>query len=130
VTRSFEKNIGERHQEIEISLNAQRELKTLAEVDLSQKAKWYQIVGSKPLRKVFEGAFGLSSHFANLPIDRQVAELKSRTERLMGSSDIDQFSDSAKLDHLLKYYLIRNQAAQSASMSRYSSALAILSNRG
>lgn len=130
VTRSFERNIGERHQEIEISLNAQRELKTLAEVDLSQKAKWYQIVGSKPLRKVFEGAFGLSSHFANLPIDRQVAELKSRTERLMGSSDIDQFSDSAKLDHLLKYYLIRNQAAQSASMSRYSSALAILSNRG
>lgn len=130
LTRSFEKNIGERYQEIEISLNAQRELKTLAEVDLSENAKWFQVIGSRPLRKIFEGAFGLSSHFANLPIDRQVSELKSRTEKLLGSSDIAQFSDSDKLEHMIKYYLIRNQAAQSASTNRYSAALTILSNAG
>lgn len=128
LTRSFEKNIGQSDQDIEIAMNAQRELAALAAASTSDDTKWYTIVGSKPLRRVFEGAFGLDKNFAQLPIDRQVSELKDRTEKLLGSSDISQFADPNKVENLIKYFLIRTQVMESASATPYSTALAILSN--
>lgn len=126
VTRSFEKNIGERHQEIEIAMNARRELGQMAKSDVSNNAKWYQILASKPLRQVFEGALGLGSSFGRMPIDRQHSEIQIRLERLTGSSDVSQFADPENLEKVLKYYLIRSQINNVDVSSPYAAALTIL----
>jgi len=126
VARSFERNIGERHQEIELALNARRDLPDLASADKTENTKWYQILGSQPLRKVFEGAFGLTKTFGQLPIDRQVEEMKTRLERLTGDASLAQFSDPAKLENLLKTYLLRSSVTADATSSPYAAALTIL----
>ena len=126
VTRSFEKNVGERYPEIELALNAQRELPSLATRDSSANTKWYQIIGSTSLRKIFDGAFGLGTSFARLPVDRQAAEFGARLEKMTGSADPAQFTDPAKVGQLIKTYLLRTQAASSTSLSPYAAALTIL----
>ncbi|RCW80757.1 DUF1217 domain-containing protein [Paracoccus lutimaris] len=126
-TRSFEKNIGAQHQEIELALNAKRELAELAGSNISNDTKWLRIIGSKPLRKVFEGAFGLGQNFAKLPIDRQLSEFKAKAERLTGSSDIGQFTDGEQVESLLKRYLLRTQIDSSTNTSKFSTALTLLS---
>lgn len=126
VSRSFEKNIGERYEEIELALNAQRELPSIASNSSSANAKWYQIIASKPLRKIFEGAFGLDSSFGQIPVDRQLAELQKRFERLTGTTDIAELSKPESLSKLLKNYLLRSQLSESTTSSPYSIALTIL----
>lgn len=127
-TRSFEKNIGERYSEIELALNAQRELKDVSESDLSENAKWYQILASKPLRRIFEVAFGLGDRFASLPIDRQLSELKDRTGRFLGDDSVSQFKVQGNLDSILRMFLLRDQIRVSSIGSRYANALTLLSS--
>ena len=38
----------------------------------SDKTMWYEGLGNKALRTVFEGALGMNNSIANLPIDRQL----------------------------------------------------------
>lgn len=124
--RSFEKNIGERYPEIELALNAQRELPSLASSETSDNAKWYQILGSKSLRQIFEVAYGLGSSFSALPIDRQLSEIKSKTEQFTGSDSAAQFESSTSVDSLVRRYLLRNQIQASSTASSHANALTLL----
>ncbi|MFT4015191.1 MAG: DUF1217 domain-containing protein [Paracoccus sp. (in: a-proteobacteria)] len=118
VLRSFEKNIGERYQDIELALNAKRELPELASSTSSENAKWYQIIASKPLRLVMESALGLSSSFTSLPVERQLTEMKTRFSRVMGTDSLAALSNTENLDKLVKTYLIRSQLSSSPSSPR------------
>lgn len=126
VDRSFEKNIGERYPEIELALNAQRELPSLADSTVSDNAKWYHILGSKALRKVFEVAYGLGSSFSALPIDRQLSEIKAKAEKITGSNSASQFKSSDETEKLIRIYLLRNQVNSSSSQSSHANALTLL----
>ncbi|RQP07145.1 MAG: DUF1217 domain-containing protein [Paracoccus sp. BP8] len=128
-SRSFEKNIGEQYAEIELALNAQRELREIARADISENAKWYQILASKPLRQIFEGAYGLRGGFSALPVDRQLSELKTKTAKLTGSDGVSQFSSGQALESILRRYLLRSQMEASPATSGYSVALALLTSR-
>ncbi|MEG4641658.1 DUF1217 domain-containing protein [Paracoccus sp. APAP_BH8] len=125
-SRSFEKNIGERHAEIELALNAQREVLNIAISDASENAKWYRILASKPLRQVFEGAYGLGAGFASLSIDRQLSELKDETKKLTGDSSVSQFELRDKLEVVIRRFLLRGHLGVSSASSRYVNALALL----
>ncbi|WP_323717988.1 DUF1217 domain-containing protein [Paracoccus aminovorans] len=125
-TRSFEKNIGERHSDIELALNAQRELPQIAAADISENAKWYQILGSKSLRKIFEVSYGLGNSFAALPIDRQLTEIKAKTAQFSGSDSASQFESITSLDSMLRRYLLRSQIVNSSINSSHVSALTLL----
>lgn len=126
VDRSFEKNIGKRYPEIELALNAQRELPLLADSTISENAKWYQILGSKALRKVFEVAYGLGSSFSALPIDRQLSEIKSKADKITGSDSASQFNSADEIDKLIRMYLLRNQVQSSSNQSSHANALTLL----
>lgn len=125
-TRSFEKNIGQSHSEIELALNARRELSDLAGSGKGNNTAWYQILASAPLRKVFEGALGLSSFFSTLPVDRQLAMLKERAGRSLGSDKVSQFSNPDNVEKLIKNYLLKSGSSGAGSASPYAVALAVL----
>lgn len=128
VTRSFEKNIGEQHEEIELALSAQRELPDIVASSSSDTTKWYRITASPALRKVFEGAFGFQSSFSSISVDRQVEELRSGMQRMFGSQEVSSLSEQGNMEKLIKSYLVRTQINTSSIATPYSSALIILKN--
>lgn len=106
--RSFELAVGEQNNDMRLAMNLDREVADLAASDISENAKWYSIMGSTPLRAVFDTAFGLSDAFAALDVDRQLEVYKEKAEAYFGSEDLSQFAEPEKRDELIKLFMIRS----------------------
>ena len=102
----FEGAVGQVNEPMRLALNAKRELSSLAGETSSDATKWFTILGTPPLRAVFEQAFNLPSSFGALDIDRQLEVMRDRSESLFGSSEISQFADDEKLDNLVQRFLV------------------------
>jgi hypothetical protein len=126
VEREFEARVGEGDQNLRLALNARRELATLSGRASTNNTKWYEVMGNQPLRKVFEGAFGFDRSYAKLPIDRQLQEFARAAELHFGSDQVSQFSDTGKVDELVRSFLARSALQQNAATSRFSVALTLL----
>lgn len=105
--RQFETAVGEQNSSYRLALNAEREIPAIASRTISEDGKWYTVLGSAPLRQLMQTALGLPSSFASIDLDQQVTTLKKRTEAAFGSSSVGQFSDPAKMDALVRRYLLR-----------------------
>lgn len=123
----LERRVGTVDGNLRLALNARRELAVLASAGSSDNAKWYSVLGSLPLRKVFEGALGLGSSFGKIPVDRQLAELKNGVEKLVGSASASAFADRANVEKLVQRFLIRASATTPAQSS-YNAALTLLTD--
>lgn len=108
--RQFEIAVGAQDETMRLALNAKRELAALASSTSSKDTKWFNIMGSTPLREVFETALGLPSSFGALDLDQQLKTLRTKTDALLGDGEISQFSDPDKMDALIRRYLVRAQA--------------------
>ena len=122
--RQFEEAVGEQDGNLRLALNAERELGTLARRDASEDTLWYAVLGSAPLRQVFQGALGLPSSFSSIDLDQQVSVLKEKTARDYGDKGIAVFSDPAKVETLIRRFLVRSEA-QAAAVGSSSGALAL-----
>lgn len=107
----FQSAVGAQNGDFRLALNAQTELVTLARSAVSERTKWFSVLGSPPLRQVFEKAFGLPNAFGALDIDRQVDVLDRRARATFGEGSVGQFADPVKMDRLLRTFLIRSEAA-------------------
>lgn len=126
IDREFERRVGEGDQNLRLALNAQRELRQLAGRTSSDDTMWYEVMGNPPLRKVFEQAFGFSSAYGKLPIDRQLAEFKAKAEAVFGSSSFQRITTEAGIDKLVQTFLLRSQLSDGGASSSYSTALTLL----
>ena len=125
-TRAFESAVGEADETLRLAMNFRREIATLA-AEGEKGASWYKILGSKPLREVFETAYGLPSSFVNVDIDRQRDILAAKTDAAFGSDTLKAFSDPAVVEKMITRFLARSQMAAGASTASASSAaLALL----
>jgi len=121
----FEVAVGEQNSDLRLALNASRELPVLAaKTTASADTKWYTILGNAPLRSVFQKALGLPTSFAALDLDKQLVMIKAKAESQLGSSDVAQFADAAKVEGLVKRYLLRSEV-DSALTATSSSATAL-----
>lgn len=123
----FETAVGEQRSDMRLALNAQRELTELAGKDSTDKSKWYAVLGSGPLREVFQTAFGLPSAFGGLDLDQQVRSLQDKMDRLLGSESIATFADPEQTDKLLKRFLTMSQITNAPATSP---ALTLLQSSG
>lgn len=125
--RQFEIAVGEQDNDMRLALNLQRELEVLANRDSSEDTKWFTIMGSEPLRQVFETAFGLPDSFASIDIDQQLETFKSRAEATFGSSDLGRFADAEQMESLTRLFFARSQLSDfNASLSSANTALTLL----
>lgn len=127
VRQQFQKRVGEGDENYRLALNARDELKAFATRTSSDKTMWYEVLGNKALRQVFEGAFGFSSAIANLSVDRQLEEFMSASERVLGTSSFARMGAPEATDKLITRYLALSQSHAAASSNRYSAALTLLS---
>jgi hypothetical protein len=124
--RSFEEAVGVQDETLRLSLNAQRELADLASDSMSDNAKWYRVMGSAPLREVFETALGLPSSFGELDIDKQLEVFREKALQLGGNSEISQFTEQDNVDSLVERYLLMSQLDSGLSMSSAQIAITLL----
>ncbi|MBS0562988.1 MAG: DUF1217 domain-containing protein [Proteobacteria bacterium] len=113
--KRFEAAVGQVSGDMRLALNARSELAAIAGRSLSADGKWYAAMGSPPLRQVLQTAFGLPSSFVSVDIDRQLAILKARAGAALGESGIEQFADPARVDRIVRLFLLRSAAAGGAT---------------
>lgn len=112
-TRAFEAAVGQADDDLRLAMNFKREIGALA-AEGEEGASWYKVLGSPPLRKVFETAFGLPKSFVNLDIDRQRDILAGRAEALLGSANLSVFADGEAVEKMITRFLARAQIAAGA----------------
>jgi hypothetical protein len=128
--RAFEAAVGDADNDMRLAMNVRREIADLAGQG-EDGASWYGVLGSKPLRQVFETAFGLPAAFSQVDIDRQRDVLADKTGALLGDDRLAVFTDPAAVEKLIERFLARAQIKAGASAaSPASAALALLQSRG
>lgn len=110
-TRQFEIAVGESDPDMRLALGLARDLGAIAGRDISERAQWFSVLGSPPLRKVFETAFGLPRGFGAIDLDQQVDILRDRAQRTFGAPTVAQFADPDRMDALTRQFLIRADIA-------------------
>lgn len=115
-TRAFEVAVGEQNGDLRLAMTAQRELSALAARPIGDEVRWLTVMGSAPLRQVFQTALGLPSAFAGLDLDKQIGVLRDRTERVLGASEVSQFGDPRNIESLIRVFLLRSQSQANAPL--------------
>jgi hypothetical protein len=125
-TRQFEAAVGRQSETMRLALNAEREVAALAAKSSSGDTKWYAVMGSKPLRQVFETALGLPSSFAAIDLDQQLAVFKAKAEAMFGTGDIAGFAAPERMEKLIRTYVTRADLAGGGAGAPGSAALQLL----
>lgn len=129
--RQFEIAVGEANASMRLALGLERDLSELAQKSTSNASKWFTIMGTPPLREVFEVAFGLPASFGALDIDRQFETLGERARSAFGSDDIAQIAEPERMEELVRLYLARSEIqGVGATIIPGSVALALLQSSG
>ena len=127
--RQFERAVGDQDTALRLALNFRREIATYANANDPENSAWFSAMGDVPVRSVFEGAFGLSSAFGQLDIDRQRDELKDLNNRFFGSKSLAVFQDSAEVENLINRFLVQRTIQDGPSpTTKGAAALILLSN--
>ena len=116
-TRQFEAAVGDQDGDLRLALNAKRELTTLATKSGTETTKWLGILGNTALKQVFTKALGLPSTISAIDLDQQLEAFETKAEAAFGDSSVSQFTDPAKVEVLIRRFLVRSQADAVASQS-------------
>ena len=125
--RRFEVAVGDQSPDLRLALNVQRELPGIAtKASSSEIARWFTVMGNAPLRKVFEKALGLPASLGVLDLDKQLEAFKAKAKSQLGSDAIAQFSDPAKVEGLVRRFLLRSEGETFALSGGGNSALQLV----
>ena len=124
--RSFEAAVGQQDGSLRLALNAMRELAELADDDAASDTQWFRVLGTPPLREVFERALNLPSTIGQIDIERQLDEFKDRAERVFNVENFSDFADEDLREELVRGYLLREQVSGVSSLSSTTIALTLL----
>lgn len=125
--RQFEIAVGDAAPDMRLALGFQRDLGEIAgRRGLSNDGAWFSVMATPPLRRVFETALGLPASFGTLDLDRQLADLKDRAQRIFGTSDIGRLAAPAKTEEITRGFLIRAQIAEGAATINSGAATALM----
>jgi hypothetical protein len=116
--RRFEEALGSQNESMRLALGLRRDLVALAEQPGSENARWFTVMGTPPLRKVFETAFGLPPAFATLDIDRQLEVFRARAAAAFGNPGVAQFTDPERVESLVRTFLLRDGLAGAQAGAR------------
>lgn len=129
-TREFEVSVGNKDEDLRLALGVEREINSLVERDLSEASSWLAVMGSPPLRRVFEVALGLPTQFAAIDIDKQVEVFQEKSQRTFGSSNPVEFVNKDLQESLIKNFLFRSELdAAKAATARGAVALSLLQSQ-
>ncbi|MRX49016.1 DUF1217 domain-containing protein [Paracoccus sp. S-4012] len=124
--REFERRVGEVDGNLRLAMNAGRELASIAGRSSSDRTKWFEVMGTPPLRQVMEAALGLPKETIRMPIDRQVELFAETASRRLGIGSFNQLEDPATMSRIVDAFLARASLQATAVSGPWNAALAIL----
>lgn len=124
--QQFQQAIGNVNNDMRLALNLRVELTDIADDNTGPDAKWFAIMGSPPLRSVFETALGFPSSFGSVDIDLQLTQFKERASSTFGTDQVTDFLDPENEEKLIRLFMIRSEAQSSSFASGGSVALTLL----
>lgn len=108
-SRSFESAVGEVAPDLRLAMSLEREITQVVGAQKTSNGRWYAVMSTPPLRKVFETALGLPTSFGALDIDRQLDVLSQRASDTFGAEDVRGFLEAERLEDLRTEFLTRAQ---------------------
>jgi hypothetical protein len=126
LARRFEAAVGETDETMRLALNARREMPALVTTSGDDRIAWLRLLGTPPLRAVMEMALGLPSSTAQLPLDRQVEEMRTAALTRFGSDRMEELTRPEKLEQVLDRFVILDSIGSQQS-TPFSPAATILS---
>lgn len=127
LTRQFEVAVGNTDPDMRLALGLDRELNALADRDLSEAAEWFTVLGTPPLRRVFETALNIPAAASGLDIDRQLELFRDKARSLYGASAPSDFAEPSQQEDLIRRFLLQSEvSALSSSLTSGSVALSLL----
>lgn len=124
--RAFEVAVGDKDQSLRLALNADRELAAIARESGADETKWLRIMGTPPLREVFETVLGLPQGFAQLDLDRQIDVFRDRTREQLDIASLSELAAEDSRARVIERYLLRDQIGAINVYSSQSIALSLL----
>ncbi len=125
--RQFERAVGAQDNDLRLALNTSVGLEDVISSVEANDSRWFAIMGNPPLRNVVQTALGLPTEIAAIDIDQQLTAFKERSESVLGTDEVGDFSDPDVQEQLVRLYLIRSEAANfSATFNSGSIALTLL----
>ncbi|WP_328801154.1 DUF1217 domain-containing protein [Pseudoroseicyclus tamaricis] len=129
--RSFEIAVGEQDDAMRQAMNLERGLNDVVKGSEGTDARWFSVMGSPPLRSVFETALGFPPGFGAVDLDQQLVQFKERAESVFGTSDVAELAEPEAREKIVRIFLARNEIGNvSLGVSGASAALTLLSNAG
>ena len=109
-TRQFEIALGNADPNMRLAIGFKREIASVVGLNASDDGRWFSVMGSRPMRTVFETAYNLPAEFATIPIEKQAELLRDRTQAMFGDGEVSVFSDPANVDELVERFLALAEA--------------------
>ena len=107
--RQFEIAVGNANDDMRLALTFRREISEYTSSSSGDDTAWFQIMGSRPLRAVFEAAYGLPQQFGTLDVEKQRETLADKTRELFGEGGLSVFNDPENVANLIDRFLVRRQ---------------------
>ena len=126
--RQFEIAVGQGNPDLRLVLGLGRELSEIVTRPLSNDGRWFAMMASPPMRKVFERALRLPAEIGGVDIDRQLAIFKERAAARLGTSDFAALATPDGEARLRRAFLAAPESAGIPTSVRGSGALALLAS--
>lgn len=131
-TASFKVAVGEVDDNMRLSLNYETQISKLVKEDSSDETILYRLLGDEPVFKVLQSALNLPSEFTSMDIEQQAKLLKERLSSMLGISDLQDLTNSERIDRVLERFhvmeSINNGTVDSSTPG--ASALTLLGSMG
>ncbi|RYG91477.1 DUF1217 domain-containing protein [Loktanella sp. IMCC34160] len=124
--REFEVAVGAQDEDMRLALGLSEGLATVLDRQTGPDARWFAVMGNPPLRKLVEGALGLPTAIAQIDIEQQLDQFKSRAEAIFGTSDLSELAAPENQDKMIRLYMAKAQLASGGSTTGGTIALSLL----
>lgn len=127
IERGFEQSVGNVDTDIRLALNFKREISKIAASENVDRIGWFQVLGQRPVRAVFESALGLPDSIGSLDIDKQKSAFEDRFRNIFGAESLSSLNDPEFVEALLRRFFLQSSLTNGpAASTRGSAALNIL----
>lgn len=124
--QEFEIAVGNQDENLRLSLNFERNLPEITEEGTTADTQWLRVMGTAPLRKVFETALGLPSSFAQIDLDKQMEVLREKSQSRFGASEVADLAEPEVMEKIIQSFLLQSQIQEFSATSSSQVAVTLL----
>jgi hypothetical protein len=129
-TQQFARAVGTQSNDMRLALNVSEGLSQILEQTKTNNGRWFAIMGSPPLRQVFQTALGLPADVVGIDLDRQRDIFQERARAILGTDNVGVIASDDMQEDLRRLFLIRSEAASFGGLSSGQAALTLLQQAG